>query len=128
MSDFFLQIITPTEKFYDQRIEWVEYNTTDGYVGVLPGHIPTVQIIAPGELVIHLDNDEKKKAYIVSGYSRIMPDLVTILAQEIKWVDGESKDEEEAQAPENTAKMESENSDFYRLSVELRKTLGQLSK
>lgn len=126
MVDFFLQIITPTEKFYDGRIEWVEYNTTDGYVGVLPGHIPTVQIVAPGELVIHLDDDETKKAYIVSGYSRIMPDLVTILAQEIKWVDGESKDEEEA--PEKIAKMESENSDFYRLSVELRKTLGQLSK
>lgn len=126
MSDFFLQIITPTEKFYDQRIEWVEYNTTDGYVGVLPGHIPTVQIIAPGELVIHLDNDEIKKAYIISGYSRIMPDLVTILAQEIKWVDGDSKDEEEA--PEKIAKMESENSDFYRLSVELRRTLGQLSR
>ena len=79
MVDFFLQIITPTEKFYDGRIEWVEYNTTDGYVGVRPGHIPTVQIVAPGELVIHLDNDEKKNAYVVSGYSRIMPDLVRTL-------------------------------------------------
>lgn len=124
MVDFFLQIITPTEKFYDGRIEWVEYNTTDGYVGVLPGHIPTVQIVAPGELVIHLDDDEVKKANIVSGYSRIMPDLVTILAQEIKWVSEDTTEEE----PKVQSKMESENSDFYRLSVELRKTLGELSK
>ncbi len=126
MSDFFLQIITPTEKFYDGRIDWVEYNTTDGYVGVLPGHIPTVQIVAPGELVIHLDNDEKKKAHVVSGFSRIMPDLVTILAQEIKWVEEDSIDKEKETA--TNGKTESEHSDFYRLSVELRKTLGELSK
>ena len=125
MTDFSLQIITPTEKFFDDRIEWVEYNTTDGYVGVLPGHVPTVQIIAKGELVIHTIDGRVKKANAETGFSRIMPDLVTILAGKISWAD---YPEEEQVDPNTLRKTETENADFYKMEAELRKTLGELTK
>ena len=125
MNDFYLQIITPTEKFYDGRIEWVEYNTTDGYVGVLPGHVPTVQIIAKGELIIHTIDGHVKKANAETGFSRIMPDLVTILAGKISWADSPEEDQVD---PNTLRKTETENADFYKMEAELKKTLGDLTK
>ena len=34
MDNIFLQIITPTDVFYDGEVSFVEYNTTEGYVGM----------------------------------------------------------------------------------------------
>ena len=81
---FELEVITPEEVFLKQEASMVEFNTTEGQIGVYPGHIPLTVIVAPGVLRIHKGNDIKE-ASLVSGFAEILQNRITILAEEISW-------------------------------------------
>ena len=66
-NGFLLRIITPDRVFYENQVDMVEFNTTEGEVGILPGHIPMTVIVKPGVLCIG------------------EPEGVTILAEVIEW-------------------------------------------
>lgn len=83
---FMLRIITPDRVFYEGAADMVEFNTTEGQIGVLPGHIPMTVILLPGVLTIH-EPESEKRAALHSGFARILPDGVTILAEIAEWSD-----------------------------------------
>lgn len=89
-----LRIITPDRVFYEGRAEMVEFNTTEGEIGVLLGHIPLTVIIKPGILRIH-EAESEKIAALHAGFAEILPDQITILAEIIEWP--EEIDENRAQ-------------------------------
>lgn len=82
MDKIRLQVIAPKRVVFDGECTIIEYNTTEGYVGVLPGHIAMTQIIAPGRLTIYEENKEKP-LYLtaMSGIATIMPDTITLLTE-----------------------------------------------
>ncbi|MFI3236576.1 MAG: ATP synthase F1 subunit epsilon [Lachnospiraceae bacterium] len=84
MTNFRLQIITPERSFFDKEAYMVEFNTTEGEIGVYANHIPLTTIIAPGVLTIRMDG-EIKEAALHSGFVEILPDQVTIMAETIEW-------------------------------------------
>lgn len=84
MDKFRLQIITPERIFLDEEAHMVEFNTTEGELGVYAGHIPLTCIVKPGILTIRKDG-EAKEAALHSGFVEILPDKVTILAEVIEW-------------------------------------------
>ena len=100
MEEYRLRIITPDRVFYENQVEMVEFNTTEGEIGVLPGHIPLTVIIKPGILNI-TEGEEDKEAALHAGFAEILPDRVTILAEIIEWPD--EIDEERAVAARNRA-------------------------
>lgn len=85
-KSFNLRIITPERVFYEGEAEMVEFNTTEGQVGVLPGHIPLTVIVKPGILHIH-EAEGEKSAALHSGFAEILPEGITILAEIIEWPD-----------------------------------------
>ena len=100
-NSFQLRIITPDRLFYEGEVKMVEFNTTEGQIGVLPGHIPLTVIIKPGILHIH-ESEGKKEAALHAGFAEILPEGVTILAEVIEWPD--EIDEKRAQAALDRAK------------------------
>ena len=96
-----LRIITPDRMFYEGDVDMVEFNTTEGEIGVLPGHIPLTVIIKPGILVFN-EGEEEKEAALHAGFAEILPDQVTILAEIIEWP--EEIDEQRAEEAMNRAK------------------------
>lgn len=86
MSTLRLKVITPTRIFIDTDVTMVEFNTTEGILGIYPNHIPLTAIIAPGVLRIHNDNDIKEAA-LLSGFVEILDDSVTIMAEACEWPD-----------------------------------------
>ena len=65
-KDFQLRIITPERVFYEGTVDMVEFNTTEGQIGVLPGHIPLTVIVKPG--ILHItEKDGEKEAALHSG-------------------------------------------------------------
>ena len=50
--NFRLEIITPERVFYEGDVNMVEFNTTEGEIGVYKGHVPMTVIINPGVLTI----------------------------------------------------------------------------
>lgn len=85
-NSFLLRIVTPDRVFYENQVEMAEFNTTEGEVGVLPGHIPLTVIVKPGILTIS-EADGEKEAALHAGFAEILPDRVTILAEIIEWPD-----------------------------------------
>ena len=84
MEDYKLRIITPDRVFYEGTADMIEFTTTEGEIGVLPGHIPRTVIIKPGVLTI-TEKDEVKEAALNSGFVEILPDRMTILAEVVEW-------------------------------------------
>lgn len=81
-----LKIIAPDRVFYENDVEFVEFNTTEGIIGVYPRHIPTTVVIAPGVLKIR-ENGEEKIAALHSGFAQILGDSIVILAESVEWPD-----------------------------------------
>lgn len=79
-----LKIITPNRVFYEGEAEMVELNTSEGEIGVLPGHLPMTVIVKPGVLTI-TESEGEKEAALHAGFAEILPDRVTILAEIIEW-------------------------------------------
>lgn len=83
---FTLKIITPDRMFYEGVADMVEFNTTEGEIGIYKNHIPMTVIIKPGVLTI-TDGDTQTKAALHAGFVEILQESVTILAEVIEWAD-----------------------------------------
>lgn len=99
-NTFLLKIITPERLFFEGEAEMVEFNTTEGQIGIYKNHVPTTVIISPGILTITLPEEEKTAA-LHAGFVEILQDQVMILAEAVEWPD--EIDEERAKSAKERA-------------------------
>ena len=73
-----LVIVTPEGKTFDDDVEQVVLPGVEGQLGVLPGHVPLLTQIMPGELDLkaHSKGDELA---VGGGFAEITGNRVTIL-------------------------------------------------
>ena len=83
-SAFELKMITPDRVFYEGMVEMVEFNTTEGEIGVYKRHIPMTVIVKPGILTI-TEEEGTKEAALHAGFAEILPDKMTIMAEIVEW-------------------------------------------
>ena len=81
---FQLTVITPERIFYQGQVSMVEFNTTEGQIGVYRSHIPLTTVLAPGIVIMH-EPQETKRAAVHAGFAEILEDQVTILAEIAEW-------------------------------------------
>ena len=81
---FELRVICPDRVFYEGQSSMVEFNTTEGEVGIYRDHIPMTLIVAPGVLTI-TEEEGPKNAALHAGFVEILKDKVTILAEVVEW-------------------------------------------
>ncbi len=81
---FRLRVIAPERIFYEDDVDMVELNTTEGEIGILPEHIPLTTIVAPGILRI-MKGEETKEAALLDGFMEVQKTSVTILAESCEW-------------------------------------------
>ncbi len=126
---FKLEIIAPEKIFYSGDVEMVEYNTTEGEVGVYANHIPMTQIIAPGELIITEPEGVKKDAALHSGFVEVLGDKVTILTEAVEWPEDidEKRAEEARIRAERRIATESGEADILRAEMALKRALLRLN-
>ena len=126
--NFDLEIITPDRVFFKGQAGMIEFNTTEGEIGVYKDHIPLTVIIKPGVLTITSEED-KRCAALHSGFATIMQDKVTILAEVIEW--GDEIDLERAKAARERAearlKANQETIDMARAEAALLRALARIN-
>lgn len=126
-SEFLLRIITPDRVFYENPVDMVEFNTTEGEIGVLPGHIPMTVIVKPG--ILHISEAEgEKKAALHAGFAEILPEGVTILAETIEWP-GEIDEERAKSARERAEKRlsgKAPNTDIAKAETALLRAMARI--
>ena len=124
---FTLKIVTPDRVFYQGEVSMVEFNTTEGEIGVLKGHVPTTVIISPGILTI-TEAEETKEAALHAGFAEILQDEVVILAEIIEWP--EEIDEERAKRAKERAeerlRTKTPETDILRAETALQRAMARI--
>ncbi len=126
-SGFLVRIITPDRVFYENQADMVEFNTTEGEIGVLPGHIPMTVIVRPGILYIH-ETEGEKKAALHAGFAEILPEGVTILAETIEWpgeID-ENRAKSAMERAERRLQGKAANTDLARAETALQRAVARI--
>lgn len=128
MKDLTLKIIAPDRVFYEGQVESVEFNTSEGEIGILPGHEPTTVIVKPGVLVID-EGETEKTAALHEGFAEILQEGVTILAEIIEWpeeIDLERAEEAKQRAQERLQSKSAEV-DVVRAESALRRAVARIN-
>ncbi|MGN1180381.1 MAG: ATP synthase F1 subunit epsilon [Suilimivivens sp.] len=124
---FSLRIVTPDRVFYKGEVSMVEFNTTEGEIGVLKKHVPTTVIISPGILTI-TEAEGTKTAALHAGFAEILQNEVVILAEIIEWP--EEIDEERAQRAKERAeerlRSKTPETDILRAETALQRAMARI--
>lgn len=124
---FTLKVITPDRVFYKGEVSMVEFNTTEGEIGVLKKHVPTTVIISPGILTI-TEAEGTKEAALHAGFAEILQDEVVILAEIIEWP--EEIDQERAERARERAEerlhSKTPETDILRAETALQRAMARI--
>lgn len=124
---FKLKIITPERIFYEGEVSMVEFNTTEGEIGVLKGHIPMTVIISPGILTI-TEPEEVKEAALHAGFAEILQDEIVIMAEIIEWPEEIDADraEQAKERAEERLRSKTPETDIVRAETALQRALARI--
>ena len=125
---FKLRIITPDRTFYEAEVSMVEFNTTEGEIGILKGHIPLTVVVAPGIITI-TEESGIKEAALHAGFAEILGDTVVIMAEIIEWpseIDVERAQEARNRAEERL-RTKTPETDIARAETALQRALARIN-
>lgn len=126
-GNFKLKVITPERVFYEGEVRMVEFNTTEGEIGIYKGHVPMTVIVRPGILTVS-ENDRAKNAALHAGFVEILEDSVTILAEVIEWPEEIDKQRAEAalSRAEERLRTKTPETDILRAETSLQRAIARI--
>ena len=118
-EEFLLKVITPERVFCEEMVTMVEFNTTEGEIGV---------IIKPGILTL-TTKDGVKNAALHSGFAEILQDKITILAEVVEWPEEIDLDraEDAKERAEKRIQEKAQGTDIYRAEAALLRAMARIN-
>ena len=92
-SQLHLEIVTPEGSFLKTDADMIEFPTTSGELGILPGHTSLVADLDAGEVRVHRDSQVEYYA-VAGGFVEVHADSVKMLAWFFSDEDDEQKVDE----------------------------------
>jgi F-type H+-transporting ATPase subunit epsilon len=87
-----VELVAVEEKVWSGEAEMVVARTTEGELGVLPGHAPLLgQLAEPGQVRIKLAGGEQVAYEVAGGFLSVSADGVTVLAESATPVSAQSR-------------------------------------
>jgi F-type H+-transporting ATPase subunit epsilon len=127
MSDFILTILTPDKCFLSEPAQEVVFNTPEGRMGVMAGHMLMVAAVSEGIVEIKM-GDEWKTAAVSQGFAEVDGDSVKFFVDTVEWA-GEIDAVRARQALER-AEMRLKNNlnrvEYLRTQAAMARALGRL--
>ncbi|HOX41666.1 MAG TPA: ATP synthase F1 subunit epsilon [bacterium] len=125
---FKLKLIAPDGVKYEEEATEAILPTPGGQIAILPGHMPLISLLSPGEIIIKNGNKEHALA-TEGGIVKIVSNLVKIIADTAE--DANSLDElkitEAKKAAEQRIKEARDDVEFADASAALEKQIAKLS-
>ena len=103
-----LEIVTPEAVVYSEAVDKAVIHTQSGEIGILPGHIPLLTVVMPGELHVE-KNGVIDYLAVDHGYAEVIGDTVRVLTEaaiNIEEVDINSAIEAQRRAEEALAEAD----------------------
>lgn len=124
---FLLTIVTPQRRVYQQAVNMVIIRTTEGEIGVLPGHTPLVASLGVGPMTIKVGGSDRK-AVVIGGFVEVTPDHVIVLAETAELAEEIDVHRAEAARQRALAILEGKRDqvDFARAQAALQRALVRL--
>ncbi|QRP60791.1 F0F1 ATP synthase subunit epsilon [Corynebacterium minutissimum] len=98
MADITAELVSVERLLWTGKATMVTAETTEGEIGVLPGHEPMVgQLINNGVVTIHPADGERRVAAVQGGFLSVSENKITVLADWAIW----AREVDETQAQED---------------------------
>lgn len=129
MSDktFTLTLVTPERRVYQDSVNMIIVRTTEGDIGVLPGHTPLIAPLETGAMTIKKGDDEFQAA-VIGGFVEVTPQQVNVLAETAELsreIDIERAKKARERAEERL-KTSTHDADFTRAQAALQRAMVRL--
>jgi F-type H+-transporting ATPase subunit epsilon len=76
-------LVSPTEKVWTGEASFVLARTTEGDLGVLPGHTPLFGVLVDGLVSIKETDGSTKEFTVKGGFLSVSDDRVSILTESV---------------------------------------------
>ena len=75
-----VEVVTPEGRLVSEVADEVVLPGNEGYLGVLPGHVPLLTTLAIGEMVLRRGG-LRRYLIVAWGFAEVLPDRVSVLAE-----------------------------------------------
>jgi len=104
MAEIATELVSVERMLWSGKASSVTAQTTEGEIGVLPGHEPLLgQLVENGVVVIRTAEGEKLVAAVQGGFLSVSSSKITILADSAVWASEVETSEAEARAKDVSA-------------------------
>lgn len=110
-ESFQVDVVSPESVVWSGTAELVTARTTEGDIGIMAGHEPTMAALATGSAEIHSGTDRITVA-VHGGFLQIFRNQVTLLSDRAEVVEGDAetaRTQEQALRAEHEAAQEEDN-------------------
>ena len=123
-----VEILTPNRLLLQDEADELNLPATDGYLGILPGHVALLTNLGLGQLMLRKDGQQRYLT-IFQGYMEVSEDKVTVLAEiaeDMAEIDIQRASAARDRALERLNGRGAEVVDFDRASAALQRALVRL--
>jgi F-type H+-transporting ATPase subunit epsilon len=123
-----LEVITPERKVYEDDVDMVVAPASEGYVGILPHHVPLFTTLGPGEFKVKKCGVEEVLA-VFGGFMDVRGDRVVVLtdaAEPAEEIDANRAQQARERAQQVLAAGPASAADEQRARAELQRALVRL--
>ncbi len=123
-----VEILTPNRLLLQDEVDELNLPGTEGYLGILPGHIAFLTTLGQGELMLRKD-DQQHYLTVFRGYMEVSDDKVTVLAEVVEDmadIDPERAGSARDRALERLRSGDAQVVDFDRANAALQRALVRL--
>ena len=123
-----LEVITPERKVYEDDVDMVVAPASEGYVGILPHHVPLFTTLGPGEFKVKKGGVEEILA-VFGGFMDVRADRVVVLtdaAEAAEEIDASRAQQARERAQQALAAGPASAADEQRARSELQRALVRL--
>ncbi len=103
-----LKVATPEKPVLETEIDYADVPGEEGYLGIRPGHIQLVSLLATGKLIYGKKDGERSYLAVSGGFLEIKNDVLHILADEAYLPEDLDKEGLEQIKEESQRKIEEE--------------------
>lgn len=107
MAELNVQLVSADRRIWSGPASRVIARTTEGDIGVLPGHIPFLGLLGTGQVRILTTGDGEVVATVHQGFISVDRDLVSVIAEEAELA--ELSAGEEARNAEQLVRLQNED-------------------
>ena len=84
MSSLNVELVAADRKVWSGEATMVRARSTEGEIGILPGHQPILSVLVEGDVVVVPAQGERRTVKIDGGFLSVDKDVVTVVAQHVE--------------------------------------------